>query len=126
METIGPATKVTIYIDESDRWHGKPLGMAILELLKTTECAGATVTRGIAGFGCHSRIRTASIVDLSADLPLVVEWVDDPARVEWVMPKLLEMVKKGMITTQKVEVITNAGCAQRFAAEDADGSETLV
>jgi PII-like signaling protein len=126
MDILGPATKVTLYIGESDRWHGKPLSMAILELLKSTDCAGATVTRGIAGFGCHRGIRTASIVDLSADLPLVVEWVDDPARVEQVMPRLAEMVRKGMITTQKVEVIANAGCAERFAGEDAEESVGLL
>lgn len=106
MEIIGAATKVTIYIGESDRWRGKPLHMAILELLKAADCAGATVTRGIAGFGSHSRIRTASIVDLSADLPLIIEWVDDPARVERLMPQLVEMVAEGMITAQPVEVVT--------------------
>ena len=58
------------------------------------------------GFGSHSRIRTATIVDLSPDLPLVVEWVDDPARVERVMPKLIEMVAEGMITCSEVEVLT--------------------
>lgn len=125
MDILGPATKVTLYIGESDRWRGKPLHMAILELLKSTDCAGATVTRGIAGFGCHSRIRTASIVDLSADLPLVVEWVDDPARVEQVMPQLAQMVTKGMITTQKVEVIANAGCAERPRNENTEDSEGL-
>ena len=105
MEIVGTATKVTVYIGESDRWAGKPLHMAILDVLKAADCAGATVTRGIAGFGSHSRIRTASIVDLSADLPLIVEWVDDPARVERVMPKIKEMVAEGMITTQQVEVV---------------------
>ncbi len=123
MDILGPATKVTVYLGESDRWHGKPLHMAILELLKSADCAGATVTRGIAGFGCHSRIRTASIVDLSADLPLIVEWVDEPARVDRVMPKLVEMVKKGMITTQKVEVIANGPCGKRGATEMSEGPE---
>lgn len=122
MDIIGPATKVTIYIGESDRWHGKPLHMAILELLKSTDCAGATVTRGIAGFGCHSRIRTASIVDLSADLPLIVEWVDDPARVDRVMPQIRAMVSKGMITAQPVEVIANGPCGKRAATEDSERS----
>lgn len=122
MDIIGPATKVTIYIGESDRWHGKPLHMAILELLKSTDCAGATVTRGIAGFGCHSRIRTASIVDLSADLPLIVEWVDDPARIDRVMPQIRVMVSKGMITAQRVEVIANGPCGKRAATEDSERS----
>ncbi len=104
MEIVGTAKKVTVYIGESDRWAGKPLYMAILEVLKAADCAGATVTRGVAGFGAHSRIRTATIVDLSPDLPLIVEWVDDPGRVERVMPKLIEMVAEGMITCSEVEV----------------------
>jgi CBS-domain-containing membrane protein len=105
VEIIGTATKVTIYVGESDHWGQKSLYMAILEMLKAEDCAGATVTRGLAGFGAHSRIRTASIVDLSSDLPLVIEWVDDPARVARVMPRLTEMVSEGLITCQEVEVV---------------------
>ena len=60
MEIIGTATKVTIYVGESDRWGQKSLYMAILEMLKTEDCAGATVVRGLAGFGAHSRIHTAA------------------------------------------------------------------
>lgn len=106
MEIVGTATKVTIYIGESDRWRQKPLYLAILEMLKQEGCAGATVNRGIAGFGAHSRIHSASIVRLSEDLPLTIEWVDDPDRVERVMPRLIEMVSEGLITTQPVEVLT--------------------
>jgi CBS domain-containing protein len=106
MEIIGLAQKVTIYIGESDRWGRKPLHVAILEMLKAEGCAGATVTRAISGFGAHSRIHTASIVDLSADLPLVIEWVDNPARVNRVMPQLREIVTEGLITVQQVEVVT--------------------
>jgi len=106
MEIVGTATKVTIYIGESDRWRQKPLYLAILEMLKQEGCAGATVNRGIAGFGAHSRIHSASIVRLSEDLPLTIEWIDDPDRVERVMPRLVEMVSEGLITTQQVEVLT--------------------
>lgn len=106
MEIIGLAKKVTIYIGESDKWQRKPLYIAILELLKREDCAGATVTRAIAGFGAHSRIHTASLVDLSSDLPLVIEWVDNPARVERVMPSLREMVSEGLITVHEVEVMS--------------------
>jgi CBS domain-containing protein len=106
MQIIGQAQKVTIYIGESDRWERKPLYMAILELLRREDCAGATVTRGLAGFGAHSRIHTASVVALSADLPLVIEWIDSPARIERVMPQLQAMVREGLITIQRVEVIT--------------------
>ncbi len=105
MEIIGTASKVTIYIGESDRHGNKPLYLAILELLKAEDCAGATVVRGLAGFGAHSRIRTATIVDLSPDLPLIIEWVDDPARVARVMPRLVEIVTEGLITHEEVEVL---------------------
>ena len=106
MEILGTAIQVTIFIGESDRWGQKPLYMAILEMLKREDCAGATVTRGVAGFGAHSRIRSASIVDLSSDLPLRIEWVDDPARVERVLPRLIEMTPEGLITRQEVEVVS--------------------
>ena len=106
MEIVGTATKVTIYIGDSDRWHGRPLYSALLEMLKGEGCAGATVTRAIAGFGAHSRIHSASIMRLSEDLPLVIEWIDHPDRVERVMPRLAEMVAEGLITVQPVEVVT--------------------
>lgn len=106
MEIVGLAQKVSIYIGESDKWARKPLYAAILELLKKEDCAGATVTRALAGFGAHSRIHTATLTDLSADLPLVIEWVDNPARIERVMPRLREMVLEGLITVQPVEVIS--------------------
>lgn len=106
MEIIGLAKKVTIYIGESDRWQHRPLYTAILELLRQENCAGATVIRALAGFGAASRIHTASIVALSSDLPLVIEWVDNPARVERVMPQLRQMVTEGLITVQEVEVVT--------------------
>ena len=86
MEILGHAKKVTIYIGESDRWEGKPLYVAILEMLKAEDCAGATVTRALAGFGAHSRIHTARLVDLSADLP-TIQLADSRAvrPGEWVM-----------------------------------------
>lgn len=106
MEIVGVATKVTIYIGESDRRGQKPLYLAILELLKRENCAGATVTRGVSGFGSHSRIRTATIVDLSPDLPLIIEWVDNPDRVDRVLPMIVEMVPEGLLTRQQVEVVS--------------------
>ena len=73
MQLHGKASRVTIYIGEDNRHQGKPLYTALLELLRKEGAAGATVTRGLAGFGAHSRIRTANLVTLSADLPLRVE-----------------------------------------------------
>lgn len=105
MQVLGKAKKVTIYIDESDKWKHKPLHTAILDRLKAEDCAGATITRAVAGFGAHSRIHTAGMVALSANLPLIIEWVDSPSRVERVMPQLRPMVSEGLITIQDVEVI---------------------
>jgi PII-like signaling protein len=82
----GQGKRVTISIGETDQWHHQPLFMAILEFLRREGCAGATVERGIAGFGANSRIKTASLLDLSMDLPVVVTWVDRPDRVERLLP----------------------------------------
>ncbi|MCG3210910.1 MAG: Inosine-5'-monophosphate dehydrogenase [Anaerolineae bacterium] len=105
MQIIGEAKKVSIYIGESDKWGRKPLHAAILELLQRERCAGATVTRALSGFGAHSQIRSASLVALSADLPLKIEWIDNPARVERVMRQLRGMVTEGLITIEDVDVI---------------------
>jgi hypothetical protein len=105
MHIEGDAKRVTIYIGESDRWHGRPLHDAILELLRREGCAGATVLRGVAGFGRASRIHTASILRLSQDLPVLIEWVDEPDRVARVLPALDEMVKGGMVTVEDVHVL---------------------
>ena len=111
MQVTGKAKRVRIYIGESDKWNHKPLHTAILEMLKSHDCAGATVTRAISGFGAHSRIHTASLVDLSSDLPLVVEWVDNPHRVERVMPHLQDFLKQAPI--QFVRHLGRAGMALR-------------
>jgi CBS domain-containing protein/PII-like signaling protein len=108
MQIEGQAARVAIYIGESDQYRGKPLYMAILELLRRGGASGATVTRGLAGFGAHSRIRTASIVDLSTDLPIAVVWVDSQARVERLLPQVRAMVEDGLITLDTVSVIQYA------------------
>lgn len=105
MQISGLAKRVTIYTGESDKWGRKPLYMAILEMLRKEDCAGATVTRALAGFGAKSRIHTASLVALSSDLPLIIEWIDNPDRVERVMPRLKEMVVEGLITVEEIEVV---------------------
>lgn len=105
MELNGPAQQVWIFLGENDHWHGRPLYLAILELLKRHGCAGGTVLRGLAGFGAHSRIHTASLVELSSDLPIVVTFVDRADRVARVLPELTAMVTEGLITVLPVEVI---------------------
>jgi CBS domain-containing protein/PII-like signaling protein len=104
----GRATRVTIYLGESDHYEGQPLYLALLQRLKQAGASGATVMRGVAGFGAHSRVHTASIMTLSTDLPLVVTWVDTPARVERLLPTLQIMVNAGLITQEEVDVVQYA------------------
>lgn len=104
MQLQGKAWRVTIYIGESDRHQGKILYMALLQFLKKEGAAGATVLRGLAGFGAHSRIHTATILDLSADLPVRIEWIDQPETVERLLPQVRRMVDDGLITVEAVDV----------------------
>jgi uncharacterized protein len=105
MKIEGEAKRVRVYIGESDQWHGKPLFMAIVERCRQEGFAGATVLRGIEGFGAHSRIHTARILRLSEDLPVIVEIVDRPDRVERLLPMLDEMVREGLVTIEDVHVL---------------------
>jgi uncharacterized protein len=101
----GERTLMRIHIGESDKWHGKPLHDAIVQLLRKEKFSGATVLRGIAGFGSSSVYHTDKILRLSQDLPLVVEVVEFPERIEQILPQLDEMVDGGLITLEKVRVI---------------------
>jgi PII-like signaling protein len=104
-EITGPGVRVRAYFGERDHYHGKPLWSALLEYLHAEHAAGATVTRGIAGYGANSKIHAASIVDLSADLPLILEWVDTEELVERLLPTIEEMLPGGLITTDPVTII---------------------
>jgi CBS-domain-containing membrane protein/PII-like signaling protein len=99
------ALRLNIYLGESDRWRGKPLYVAILETLKEEGVAGATVVRGVAGFGAHSRIHTATILRLSEDLPLRIEVVDSPDKISHAIEVISPMVREGLITVDEVQVI---------------------
>ena len=105
MKIDGEGELLRIFIGESDRWHGQPLSEAIVRRARELGLAGATVLRGLEGFGAHSRIHTSSILRLSQDLPIVVEIVDQRERIEAFLPILDEMVHEGMITVEKVRVI---------------------
>ena len=101
----GERTLMRIHIGESDKWRGKPLHEAIVEFLRKEKFSGATVLRGIAGFGSSSVYHTDKILRLSQDLPLVVEVVEYTERIEQILPCLDEMVDGGLITLEKVHVI---------------------
>ncbi len=93
-----------IFIGESDRWERRPLYMALLELFRAKGLAGATVLRGVAGFGPDSIIHQASFLRLSADLPLVIELVDTQEHLDGVLPEVDRMMGGGLITMEKVRV----------------------
>jgi PII-like signaling protein len=101
----GEGKLLRIFIGESDTWHGRPLYEAIVARVREEGLAGATVLRGIEGFGAHSRIHSSRILRLSEDLPVVVEIVDTAENVDRVLPLLDEMVSEGMVTLERVEVI---------------------
>ena len=101
----GEGKLLRIFIGESDTWHGRPLYEAIVARVREEGLAGATVLRGIEGFGAHSRIHSSRILRLSEYLPIVVEIVDTAENVDRVLPLLDEMVTEGMVTLERVEVI---------------------
>lgn len=109
MRLEGEGVLLRIFIGETDRWGGKPLYEAIVRLVRAEGLAGATVLRGIEGFGADSRLHTARILRLSEDLPVVVEVVDTEENIRRVLPRLDEMIAEGMVTTEKVHVVAYRG-----------------
>jgi len=101
----GEQVLVRVFIGESDRWHHQPLSTALVERLRKEGFAGATVFRGIAGFGARSVLHTSRILRLSEDLPVVIEIVDSEEHVERLVPILDEMVHEGLVTLEKVRVL---------------------
>jgi len=97
--------RLRIYIGENDRWNGRPLYKAILEKLRAMGMAGATVYRGIAGFGKKSRLHSADIMRLSADLPIIVEVVDRGYKIEEAICEIKPMINDGLITVEPTIVI---------------------
>jgi PII-like signaling protein len=104
-ETMKNPVLLRIYVGENDRWKGKPLYKAIVELAKENGLAGATVLRGLVGFGKASILRTPSILRLSTDLPVVIEIVDEKEKIEEIKPKILEMVERGLVVEMDVKVL---------------------
>lgn len=105
MKTEGDGLLLRIFVGESDTWHGRPLYEEIVRRARERDLAGATVLRGIEGFGAHSRIHTSRILRLSEDLPVVIEIVDEAERIEAVLPEFDELIREGLITLERVRVI---------------------
>lgn len=105
MSTPTHAQRLMIYLGESDSWRGRSLYMSILETLRKSDIAGATVTRAIAGFGAHSRIRTDRIEVLSFDLPIVITVIDTPTNIERALRLIGPMVREGLITLEDLMIV---------------------
>jgi PII-like signaling protein len=101
----GPAKRLIVTVNEASRWHGRSLYNALLELFQHKGLAGATVSRGIAGFTGHGAVHTINIVDLSSDLPVRIEIVDTAEAIERVLPDVYDMVDKGLVEMQDTTVI---------------------
>lgn len=113
----GPAKKLTITVNESDRWYGKAVYDALLELFQHKGLAGATVSRAIAGFSGRGAIRTIHLVDVSAPLPVRIEVVDTAAAIDRVLPDVYDMVERGLVEVQDTQVV-------KAAAQDAGAPRT--
>ncbi len=104
----GEQISMRIFISEADKHNGKPLYHVIMKLLIEEKLAGATVHRGISGFGANSHLHTAHLLSLSQDLPIVIEVVDTQTNIDRVMGMIDEVVDKGLITLEKVKVVRYA------------------
>lgn len=119
----GERTLMRVFLGESDRCRvgphsGKPLYEAILLTLRERGFAGATVVRGMAGFGASARIHTGKILRLSTDLPVIVEVVEEESRIQEVLPVLDEMIGGGLVTLERARVILYRSDGGRDSGED--------
>jgi len=109
MDIKGHALKLSAYIGENDMYDGKPLYTALVEAARTAGCAGATVLRGIEGFGATSRIHAAHNLRMSSDLPVVVQAIDTESRIIALSEVYRAMVGDGLVTLEEITVVQYRG-----------------
>ena len=102
----GPAKKVTIYVGEDVRHHGEPIYLALLNYLFRHGVSGATVLKGVAGFGAHHHLHTARILELSENLPIRIEFVEMADALEPLLPEILQLAGKGLVDVQDTTILT--------------------
>lgn len=107
MKLEGRATRLTIFVGESDQWHHHPIYTEIVHRAQRAGLAGATVLRGVEGFGVSARLHTHRLVSLSTDLPIVVVIIDTAERIEAFLPELDELVAGGLVVRDEVEVLVH-------------------
>jgi PII-like signaling protein len=113
MLSAGPAKKVIIYVGEDHKYHGQSVYSAILDFLFYRGVSGANVVRGFAGFGADHHMHTARIEVLTGNLPVKVEFIESPQKVEEILPKLHEMVGTGLIEVQDTTVVKPSEVSQK-------------
>lgn len=104
MKLEGEGKLLRIFVGESDKWHRRPLYEEIVRVARDRGMAGATVIRGVEGFGAHSRLHTTRILRLSEDLPLVIEMVDTADKIDAFLEEVDHMIEEGLVTVERVEV----------------------
>lgn len=109
MKITGPAVRLTIFLGEDDSWHHRPVHTEIVHRAHQAGLAGATVVRGIEGFGATSRIHTTRILSLAEDLPVLIIIVDAEERIRAFLPQLDELVTEGLVILDPVEVVRYQG-----------------
>ncbi len=105
MDLVGKAKRVRVYLSEGEKVGHQPAWMAMLELLRRENARGATLVRGVSGFGSTGRIHTPHVVDVAQDLPVVIEWIDAPEAVERILPRVKELMSRGLVTVDDTEVV---------------------
>jgi hypothetical protein len=103
----GPVTRMTVYIGESDTWHHRPLYTELVHRAHAAGLAGASVFRGIEGFGSSNKVHTSRLLSLSEDLPVAVVLIDTRARIESFLPQVDEIVGEGLVTLDEVNVMVH-------------------
>jgi len=122
MLKAGPAKKVTIYVGEDHQYHGQSLYSAILNFLFYRRISGATVTRGLAGFGGDHHLHTTRIEALTGDLPMKIEFIESAEKVDEVLPKLHELAGTGLIEIQDTMVVKPAETSKKKPVQEAHPS----
>ncbi|MGW0474825.1 DUF190 domain-containing protein [Streptomyces coeruleorubidus] len=121
----GRALRLTVFVGENDTWHHKPLYSEIVHRAHAAGLAGASVFRGVEGFGASSLIHTSRLLSLSEDLPVAVVIVDTEPRVRAFLPQLDELVTEGLVTLDDCEVIRHTSQEDTPGETDAKGKRSL-
>jgi len=105
MRFTGPAKRLTVFVGESDHWHHRPLYVEIVHRAHAAGLAGATVLRGIEGYGASQHVHTTRLLSLTEDLPVVIVMIDDAERIERFALQLDEIITEGLVVIDDVEVV---------------------